>query len=77
MIWIDISENWPVALERLETRFPLLDCDAMAFPPHSIASLAHRLAAKHDLTPLEAREELADWLFIKALARQTKKPRLH
>lgn len=77
MTWIDIAENWRVAQERLETRFPLLDCDALPFPPHSITSLAHCLAATHDLTPLEAREELADWLFIKTLARQTKKPRLH
>ncbi|MFA8384116.1 MAG: hypothetical protein ACEPO2_00705 [Pelagibaca sp.] len=77
MTWIDMAENWHVTLERLETRFPLLDCDAMPFPPVSITSLAQRLAVKHDLTPLEAREELTDWLFIKTLARQTNKPRLH
>ncbi len=77
MTWIDIAQNWPVAQARLETRFPLLDCDALPFPPDSITSLARRLAAKHDLTPLEAREELADWLFIATLARQNEPIRLH
>ncbi|WP_292291075.1 hypothetical protein [Marivita sp.] len=77
MTWTDITENWHTALARLEERFPLLNRDALADPPASLSGLSHHLADTHDLTALEATEELADWLFVESLARQASEMGLH
>jgi hypothetical protein len=77
MTWTDITENWTTALARLEARFPLLNRDALNQPPEDLHGLSQHLAATHDLTPLEATEELADWLFVETLARQASEMGLH
>ncbi|WP_439524175.1 hypothetical protein [Marivita sp.] len=77
MTWTEITENWHTALARLESRFPLLDRDALSMPPESMTGLSDHLADTHDLTTLEATEELADWLFVESLVRQAGDLRLH
>ena len=70
MTWTDITANWHTTVQRLEARFPRLNRDALSQPPECISSLTRHLADTHDLTALEAREELADWLFVESLARR-------
>lgn len=70
MDWTELTENWNGALARLEARFPLLNRDSLPHPPESLSGLTRHLADTHDLTALEAREELTDWLFVESLARQ-------
>ncbi|MGJ8605232.1 MAG: hypothetical protein ACSHXH_13995 [Marivita sp.] len=77
MNWTDITKNWHAALARLEARFPLLNKDTLAHPPESLTNLSEHLAITHDLTALEATEELADWLLIESLARQASEMGLH
>lgn len=70
MNWTDITANWSDSLTRLKSRFPLIDTHAMGDAPvHEDIVTAH-LARQHDLTPMEAEEELRDWAFIQSLARQ-------
>lgn len=70
MNWTDITANWSDSLNQLKSRFPLIDKSAIGAPPKSPDILAAHLARQHDLTPLEAEEELRDWAFIQGLARQ-------
>jgi hypothetical protein len=70
MTWTEITENWHVTLDRLERRFPCLNRDTLAQPPETMHGLTHHIADSHDLTPLEAGEALADWVFVETLARQ-------
>ena len=77
MTWTDITENWTTALTHLEARFPLLSREALAQPPKDLTGLTRHLAATHDLTDLEASEELADWLFVQALSGPARDRSLH
>lgn len=77
MTWTDITENWTTALAHLEARFPLLSREALEQPPQDLTGLTQHIAVTHDLTDLEASEELADWLFFQSLARQVQDASLH
>jgi hypothetical protein len=46
-------------------------------PPQDLTGLTQHIAVTHDLTDLEASEELADWLFFQSLARQVQDVSLH
>ena len=69
LTWDTISDNWQQALEHLKTRFPLLDPSSVTTPPESQSALEHYVAKAHDLTPIEASEEVGDWIFVVSLAR--------
>jgi hypothetical protein len=77
MTWTEMTENWHVALARLERRFPCLNRDTLAHPPETMCGLTRHIAALHDLTPLEADEAFADWIFVETLARTNKGSGLH
>lgn len=70
MNWTDITANWTDNLSRLKSRFPLIDTREMSEPPSQHDIVTAHLARQHDLTPLEAEEELKDWAYIQSLARQ-------
>ena len=70
MTWAEITENWGNTLHRLQQRFPHIDRSALNAPPPDTSHLARHLAESHDLTVLEAAEELRDWMFVEGLARQ-------
>lgn len=70
MTWTDLTSNWDAALRQLAQRFPHMDTDAVADAPAGPDALAAHVAQTHDLTRLEAREELHDWMFVAGLARQ-------
>ncbi len=70
MDWNDISTNWTDSLKRLKSRFPRIDERKLGQKPVRPDVLAAHLAHQHDLTELEAVEELRDWAFVQSLARQ-------
>lgn len=70
MNWTDITREWPRSLRGLRDRFPYFDEKEMSRMPRETTVMAEHLARQHDLTPLEAEEELKDWLYIQSLARQ-------
>ncbi|MCB1335321.1 MAG: hypothetical protein KDK26_17175 [Roseivivax sp.] len=70
MNWSEVTCNWPAALARLQVRFPHIDRTEFSEPPTDRRHLARHLAERHDLTQFEADEELRDWLYVEALARQ-------
>ena len=70
MTWDDMIANWKSTVARLESRFPRINRVALTTPPDTMSGLTRHLADTHDLTALEAREELADWLFVESLERQ-------
>jgi hypothetical protein len=69
MTLTDLTTNMARYLDRLKTRFPHIEEDALQAAEDLGGVVAH-VAARHDLTPLEAHEEIADWLFVESLARQ-------
>ena len=77
MDWNDISNNWTDNLQRLKSRFPRLDERVIGRRPLDQRVLAAHLAAQHDLTELEAVEELRDWAFVQSLARQATELEAH
>ena len=64
------TANWSGFLDRLQHRFPHVDAGALADPVRDPAELTRHLAQQHDLTLLEASEELHDFLGLADLARQ-------
>lgn len=70
MILTDLTTDWKFTLRGLKDRFPHLDEKEIARCPPATQAIAEHLAQRHDLTPLEAEEELKDWLFVQSLARQ-------
>jgi len=70
MNWTDITREWPRSFRGLKDRFPHSDETEISQMPRQTAAIAEHLARHHDLTPLEAEEELKDWLFVQSLARQ-------
>ncbi len=69
MTWGEIISDWSRAIASLGQRFPQLDHGTVPVAPESSDDFAEFLAHTHDLTPLEAREELQDWMTIQGLAR--------
>ncbi|MEQ8341731.1 MAG: hypothetical protein RID15_05220 [Marinovum algicola] len=70
MDWNDISTNWTDSFKRLKSRFPRIDEQKLGDEPVRRDVLAAHLAHQHDLTELEAEEELRDWAYVQSLARQ-------
>lgn len=70
MTWTDMTTDWRRALRGLKTRFPRINEKEIARGPQQTSAIAAHLAKQHDLTPLEAEEELKDWLYVQSLARQ-------
>lgn len=69
MNWTDLTSNIAKHLNRLKARFPNIDETEMyEFTDKTL--IVDHVAARHDLTPVEAREEIDDWLFVESLARQ-------
>ncbi|MFZ7094141.1 hypothetical protein [Primorskyibacter sp. 2E233] len=65
-----LSTNWANFLDRLQHRFPHVDPARLADPVSDPQTLSLHLAEQHDLTPMEASEELRDFLGLEDLARQ-------
>lgn len=57
----------PEFLTRLRNRFPHVDESAVPHMVEDHGRLTQHLAERHDLTPLEAREELMDFLGLEQL----------
>ena len=70
MTWAEMTSNWGSIITRLQNRFPHIDHAALQTPPQDTRHLTRHLAERHDLTLLEADEELRDWMFVEGLARQ-------
>lgn len=68
--WADLSRDCAATLHRIKRRFPHLDDTAMAFLHLDRADFEAHLADSHQLTLTEAREEVADFLYIEALSRE-------
>lgn len=69
MTWTDLTTNVSSYIERLKTRFPHID-EATLEQARDPGDLISHVAKRHDLTPFEAHQEIEDWLFVEALARQ-------
>lgn len=70
MTWSDLTENWGLWFARMKRRFPNLDDSAMPFLKADRQRFESYLADRHDLTMVEAREELDDFLMVENLARE-------
>lgn len=70
MEWSEFTQNWETAFPRAKQRFPNLG-DALSSQERTDRTRfeAH-LARTHHLTMEEARQELADFLFVESLARE-------
>jgi hypothetical protein len=68
MHWSVVTERWDTIRAQLGQRFPDLAPDALHMPPPSREALERILAASHDLTLFEAREELEDLLQLESMA---------
>jgi len=69
MTWTDLTTNVTHYIDQLKTRFPHVDETALGTVLDRDHLIMH-VARRHDLTHLEAHEEIEDWLFIENLARQ-------
>ena len=70
MSWSELTQNWAMWFARLKTRFPNLEDDSMPFLKTDRERFEAYVAEKHDLTLVEAREEVNDFLFVEQLARE-------
>ena len=69
MTWTDLTTNVSTYIGQLKTRFPHVDEAALQQAQDPDTLITH-VALRHDLTPFEAHQEIDDWLFVEALARQ-------
>ena len=69
MNWTELTNNLSRYVESLKTRFPNLDSDALQTVSDRNHLIAH-VADQHDMSHLEAHQEIDDWLFVESLARQ-------
>lgn len=65
--WAGLRRDCATTFGRIRQRFPHLDDSAMALLQSGRTQFEAHLAATHQLTPTEAREEFADFLFVEAL----------
>ena len=70
MNWHDLSANWTALQDSFRQRFPNLDMSLFRSPPRDRAALTRELAAAHELTLLEAHQELEEFMTAEDLARQ-------
>ena len=71
MTWSDMTQNWSEWFDRLKGRFPRIDDGAMAYLKQDRERFEAHVAATHDLTLGEAREQFEQFLYIETLARGT------
>lgn len=69
MTWDECVADWTAICERMGQRFPRVRMAGLHAPPENRDALVALLTDLHDLTPLEAAEELADFLHTEALLR--------
>ena len=62
MTWATLTENWAVSYRLLQTRFPHLEDDAMAFVKQDQSRFLCYLATSHALTYAEAEDALQDFM---------------
>ena len=72
MTWDALVSNWTAAQQMARARFGWLEEDALRFVQADMAKFAEHLAATHDLTLAEAREEVENWLMTVARAEARK-----
>ena len=65
-----MTEDWATWFCRLQTRFPHLDDSAMPFSKLDRARFESYLAETHNLSLIEAHEEVNDFLYIESLMRE-------
>lgn len=70
LTWSDLTKDWNNGFHKLQSRFPHLEEQAMAFAKQERSRFEPYLAISHDLTLTEAREEMTDFLFIEGLQRE-------
>jgi len=70
LTWTDLTQDWASAFARAKRRFPNLDDGDMPFLKLDRGRFEAYLAARHNLTLDEAREELRDYLYVEALNRE-------
>ncbi|MEO1733947.1 MAG: hypothetical protein AAFR45_10025 [Pseudomonadota bacterium] len=70
MTWSDLIQDWGYWYRKLKTRFPNLDDGSMPFLKQDRGRFEAYVAETHNLTLEEARQELEDFLFVEALARE-------
>ena len=68
----DLTSDVSSYIDRLKTRFPHVDEGALRQVRNPQEVITH-VADQHDLTPLEAHQEIDDWLFVEHLARQARR----
>lgn len=72
MTWDALVSNWTAAQQMAHARFRWLEEDALRLVQADMAKFAEHLAATHDLTLAEAREEVENWLMTVARAEARK-----
>lgn len=70
MRWAEIASDWCMWSERIHHRFPHLDSEQMNLLYRDRKSFEAHLAATHNLSLIEAREEIDDFLYVETLARE-------
>ena len=62
MTWVDLTKNWATSYKLLQSAFPYLEDDAMAFVKQDRSRFISYLAASHALTYQEAESSLEDYM---------------
>lgn len=70
LTWTDLTQDWASSFARAKRRFPNLDYGDMPFLKLDRGRFEAYLAARHNLTLSEAREELEDFLYVETLSRE-------
>jgi len=69
MTWTDLTTHLTSHISRFKARFPHVDENELRHARDPEKLIDH-VARRHDLTRLEALQEIDDWMFIEGLARQ-------
>ena len=62
MKWRIVQENWPAFFEHIEERWPQVEEEDLIEIGGDRQAFTDYVARVHDLTPAEAREEIATWI---------------
>lgn len=62
MQWQTVERNWPAFLDRIEQRWPQTDQNDLLRIDGDRRSFADYLSRVHELTRMEAEEDIEDWL---------------
>ena len=64
MFWDSMLKSWQISLPMIRLRFPHADERALDALAQGHSAFTDLMAATHDLTLEEAREEVEDWMHI-------------